>query len=92
LFIEKHLVAQNKLSLFMNKDDVPMAYPYFVDVPSLRSNLIANKLYVPLFWGSVVESCPPLSLELDLVNRIIPLPIDQRISDMSRVLTIIKNK
>lgn len=92
LFLEKHLVAQNKLSLIMNKDDVPMAYPYFVDVPSLRSKLIANKLYVPLFWGSVAESCHPLSLELDLVNRIIPLPIDQRISDMSRVLTFIKNK
>lgn len=92
LFLEKHLAVQNKLSLIMNKDDVPMAYPYFIDSSSIRSNLIANRLYVPIYWESVAETCPPTALELDLVNMIIPLPVDQRILDMSRVLTFIKNK
>lgn len=91
LLLEKHLAVQNKLNLIMTADDVPMAYPYFVDSSSLRPNLIANRLYVPIYWESVAETCPPTALELDLVKMTIPLPIDQRISDITRVLTFIHN-
>lgn len=91
LFLEKHLAMQNGLNLNMTPDDVPMAYPYYTNDLSLRSNLVSNRIYVPVYWESIADMCSFIDLELHFADHIIPLPIDQRISDINRLLTFIQN-
>ena len=66
------------------EDDVPMVYPYVADDVTLRSRMIDQKIYVAKYW-------PGLSSSINaLVERIIPLPIDQRYGDcdMNRILEV----
>ena len=65
----------------LSEDDVPMAYPYVAPNPFLREKLIAQRIFVPLYWPDVdKDACP--------VGGILPLPIDQRYGeeDMKRIV------
>ncbi len=65
----------------LSEDDVPMAYPYVARDPSLREKLIAQRIFVPLYWPHLAsDACP--------VGGILPLPIDQRYgeADMERIV------
>lgn len=78
---------QSSFSFVLADDDVPMVYPYVTDDVTLRSRLIAQKIYVAKYW-------PKLSLAADaLAERIIPLPIDQRYGKdvMLRIIEVVKN-
>ncbi len=70
----------------------PMVYPYYTDDVSLRSRLIANKVFVATYWPNVLEWCELDSLEYKLTKNVIPLPIDQRYgrNEMDYILNIIK--
>lgn len=57
-------------------DSVPMVYPYYAD-NKLRQFLIKQKIFVPTYWANMNKWCDK-SLELDLSQNLIPLPIDQR--------------
>lgn len=70
----------------------PMVYPYLTNDKSLRQKLIENKVFVATYWLNVKEWTETGMLEEELVDNLIPLPIDQRYStaDMDRIIRIIK--
>lgn len=67
-----HERLHTTFTLALADDDVPMVYPYVTDDKTLRSRLIAQKVYVAKYW-------PELSAEANAIaEKIVPLPIDQR--------------
>ena len=66
-------------------DDVPMVYPYVTDDATLRSRLIAQKVYVAKYWPGLFSSANALA------ERIIPLPVDQRydVEDMFKISEVL---
>ena len=86
------LAALNQLELPMLEDSVPMVYPFRTDDKELRDKLIANKVFVATYWPGICDDAKTPSLERNLVNKVIPIPIDQRytIDDMERIINLIK--
>ncbi len=80
-----------QLPLLLNRDDVPMAYPYWTDDASLRQRLIDNHIYVAQYWPNVLDWCQQGDLEYELANNLIPLPIDQRYGEveMKKIIKLI---
>ena len=72
----------------------PFVYPLKVNDRELRNNLIANKVYIAKYWDDVLVRDQVSGVEKDLVNKIIPLPIDQRygLGEMKRIVDIIKDE
>jgi hypothetical protein len=70
----------------------PFVYPLLTDNEGLRDRLISNKIYVAKYWNEVLDRTQVSDVEKDLVNKMIPLPIDQRytIADMKRIVGVIK--
>ena len=62
-------------------DDVPMVYPYMTDDATLRSRLIAQKIYVAKYWPGLSSAANALA------ERIVPLPIDQRYGKTEMIAT-----
>ena len=93
----KHLHTQlrdiNLMKIDNNFDFVPFVYPFMTDDENLREKLIENKIYIAKYWNEVLERKKLSSIEKDFVDKIIPLPIDQRydLSDMERVINVIKD-
>ena len=84
----KHInLIENDVSV-----SIPFVYPLMIDSESLRDKLISNKIYVAKYWDEVLDRAQVSEVEKDLVNKIIPLPIDQRynIEDMKRIVDVIK--
>lgn len=84
----KHInLIENDVSV-----SIPFVYPLMIDSESLRDKLISNKIYVAKYWNEVLDRAQVSEVEKDLVNKIIPLPIDQRynIEDMKRIVDVIK--
>ncbi len=86
------LEEANPLKFTMAVDSVPMIYPFGTDDMELRKRLIANKVYVATYWPGICDDAKTPSLERNLVNKVIPIPIDQRytIDDMERIINLIK--
>ena len=84
------LSSSNKMHLDIG-DSVPLVYPYLSDKDGLRSYLIENRVYVAQYWPNVLEWCKPDTLEYQLAENLVCLPIDQRYGeeDMERILEII---
>ncbi len=81
------LSSKNELEIELDKDDVPMVYPFLFRDEKLRQKLIKNKIYVAQYWSSM-----PQEYEEGIFQKyILPLPIDQRYSkdDMERILEVI---
>ena len=59
----------------------------------LREKLIKNKIYIAKYWSEVLDRDSISNVEIDFVNKLMPLPIDQRydFDDMYRILKIIKD-
>ena len=53
--------------------------------------LIDNKIYVAKYWPNVLQWSQKDSLEYELTENIIPIPIDQRYNsnDMNRIVDLI---
>ena len=86
--LDSFLKRTNKLNFELDKDDVPMSYPYMIDNAAfLRNKLIENKIYIPIYWNNLEEE----SVEYNLRNNIIHIPLDQRYKndDMNRILEVI---
>lgn len=78
-FLHEHL--QTSFPLALADDDVPMVYPYVTDDATLRSRLIAQKIYVAKYWPGLSSAANALA------ERIIPLPIDQRYGKTGMIAT-----
>lgn len=60
---------------------VPMVYPLLVkEGEAIRNQLIKNRVYVAKYWQDVVDNEMSSGIEKELVQNLIPLPIDQRYS------------
>lgn len=70
-----------------------MVYPYYCQKEGLRQHLIGNKIYVAKYWPNVEEWAGKDSVEADLAEYLIPLPIDQRYGkeEMDYIIDTIKN-
>jgi hypothetical protein len=76
--MHKILGRHNKLSVKLSPDTVPMVYPFLNMNKGLRQYLVNNKVYVPQWWKSVLDSDRANEFEKELSEFLIPLPIDQR--------------
>lgn len=91
LYLHQHLNKTNRLKLSLDKEAVPMVYPYFTDTQGLREKLIKNKIFVAQYWPSVLDCCEKNTLEYNFAKYLLPLPIDQRIEkmDLRKILSTI---
>ncbi len=81
----------NTLSLSLEKEAVPMVYPYLASYKGLREKLIENKFFVARYWPNVLEWCQPNDWEYQLAENLVCLPIDQRYDDrdMQSILDLV---
>ncbi len=93
VFLHNELKDTNLLNLDGKLDFVPFVYPLMIEDESLRQKLIDNKIYIAKYWNEVLDRKNVSYTEKDFVNRILPLPIDQRydLYDMKRIVEIIKD-
>lgn len=87
-YLSSALMTRNQLNIVLDKDDVPLCYPYMIkESDMLRKQLINNKIYIPTYWNEL----PKGTVEYSFRNNILPLPIDQRYTtaDMDKVLEVI---
>ena len=70
-----------------------MVYPFLNNKRGLKEKLIENKIYVATYWKEVKERVNTDSFENNLVDYLIPLPIDQRynLEDMKYIVKFIKS-
>ncbi len=92
-FLHKELSKHNGLNIDVGKLNGPMIYPFLNDKASLKEKLIENKIYVATYWKEVRDRVSEYSFEDNLVNCLIPLPIDQRynLEDMKYIVKFIKS-
>lgn len=87
-----HLKLQEKNMLKFDSSCLGgvMVYPFVQINKKLRSHLIANNIYVASYWDEVkTRRC--CDMEQQLVDQLVPLPIDQRYSseDMDKILMVL---
>ena len=90
--LQDALDKENNLDMPLEKDAVPMVYPYLVPVEGLREKLIENKIFVARYWPNVLERAKPDDIDYLLAFQLQPLPIDQRYSEeeLSRIIKIVR--
>jgi hypothetical protein len=71
---------QNILSLRLGKCAVPMVYPLLLDRRIDRTKLYESGLYTAQYWHSVLDATGIGTIERDIVEKTIFLPVDQRYS------------
>lgn len=76
--LDKYLQTSNRLKLNFDELSVPMVYPYLSNNKNLKNELIQNKIFVATYWNNVLEWSDRDSIECELVENLLPLPIDQR--------------
>lgn len=86
------LSCNNKWDICLEENDVPMAYPYFSNNSCLNKLLISNRIFVATYWPNVLKWSKPESIEFKMARSIIPLPIDQRLTDVELKELIINLK
>ena len=66
-------------------------YPLYIsNGAEIRKKLREKKIYIPCFWEDVLERCTKDDLEYDVSMNILPLPIDQRYSNIDMEFLIQK--
>ncbi len=92
LYLHKVLKRINHLSLpKMDTFCCPMVYPFMGSIDkNIRQELIDSKIFVACYWPNV-QPYRDFCCEVDMADRIIPLPIDQRygVDDMDRIIETI---
>ena len=92
LMLHEALGGENNLELPLEKDAVPMVYPYLAPVKGLREELIENKVFVARYWPNVLDWSTKDDIEYLLACQMQPLSVDQRYGEeeMKRIIEIIK--
>jgi hypothetical protein len=93
VYLHQFLSTNNKLIFSINKDDVPMVYPFWISRgKELKNTLIQNNIFVATYWPNVLTWCKKDQLEFSLTENIINIPIDQRynVEDMRRIVNLIR--
>lgn len=91
LYLHQVLSGVNRLHF---EGAVPaMVYPYWSARGGVRDILIEDKIFVARYWPNVAHWCAGQHcVESDLVDNLIPLPIDHRYDneDMRRIIKILQ--
>ena len=92
LMLHEAFGGENNLELPLEKDAVPMVYPYLAPVKGLREELIENKVFVARYWPNVLDWSTKDDIEYLLACQMQPLSVDQRYGEeeMKRIIEIIK--
>lgn len=78
------LKESNQLTYIIDLKQIecPMVYPYLpTQKVELRNELIKCKVYTAQYWPNVMEWVEKDSLEYNLTNNVVCLPIDQRYNE-----------
>lgn len=78
MYLDKELNCTNLIHLELEDNAVPMVYPYLTDDVSLKKKLIDNKFFVATYWPNVLHWTTEGMLERDFMDRLLPIPCDQR--------------
>lgn len=90
-YLHNELKSINKLDLTVPEG--AFMYPLYIENGmELKKKLIHNNIFVPTLWKDVFDIVGKESLEYDLAEKIVPLPIDQRydIKDMEYIVENIR--
>lgn len=69
----------NRLKVDCNEDAGPLCYPFWPEQEGLRAQLIAARIFVPMYWNDVTESSQTVpEFERHFAREVLPLPCDQR--------------
>jgi hypothetical protein len=90
-FLHNRLKSVNLLKID-TVSSVPFVYLFMTNNKELRKSLVINKIYVARYWSEVLIRKNITRIEKEFIDRIIPLPIDQRYDskDMKRIVDIVK--
>ena len=74
--------------------EVPMVYPLLLKDDAIRQKMFEKQIYPARYWPNVLDWCNEDSIEYQLANNTLALPIDQRYSeeDMKRIINVILEK
>lgn len=81
-YLHNVLGEENYLKFSLDEDAVPMVYPFLTPINGLREKLIENKVFVARYWPNVLEWTTKEDIEFVLAYQMLPLPIDQRYSEV----------
>lgn len=87
-FLHYKLKHINNLNFDITSIDGPMSYPLLIDDHTVRDRLLANRIFVPKYWPEAGNRVNYGSAEGELLNKLLPLPCDQRYGqeDMMRII------
>jgi hypothetical protein len=93
IYFDDLLQKRNLLNLKLEDKDIPMVYPFLSRQKDLKKTLIENKIFVATYWSNVFEWCAVNSMEYQIVQKMVSLPIDQRYKEeeIKYVVSIIQN-
>ena len=92
-FVQLHeaLQASNQFAMpDLSSFSCPMVYPYLSNDASLKQRLIENKIFVATYWPNVKEWAEEGMLEKVLMEKLLPIPCDQRYDSVD-INSIISN-
>lgn len=77
VYLHERLKNRNKLSL--NIAEGAFMYPFYIENGyKIRKTLQREKIYIPLLWPNVLNTCDKNGMAYNMANNIIALPVDQR--------------
>jgi hypothetical protein len=90
--LDSRLSRYNRCAL-RGSSSGPFAYPFIGGSASLRSELIAQRIYVSRLWPELLAGAGVPPFERFLANECIPLPCDQRYgpADMDRLARLVED-
>jgi hypothetical protein len=93
IYLHEKLRNMNLINIPSDLNFVPFVYPLMTENKNLRQKLIENKIYIAKYWNEVLERHFVSDIEKDFVNKVLPLPIDQRynLDDMQRIVDVIED-
>ena len=93
-FAYLHAGLSNINELALSIPEGAFMYPLYIKTgKKVRELLRDKKIYIPVLWPDVFKICSKNTLEYDMAENILPLPVDQRydINDMIYLVGEIKN-
>ena len=87
--LHKQIGKLNKFKFSISKTSVPYSYPFLSNKAGLREELIKKKIFTPLLWKNVLQLCSKDTIEYEMTEKLVHIPIDHRYSS-NQIINIIK--